>query len=42
MIWIITGILVYMAVQRVIDQDYEIDATVMMITAACAVAVNIV
>jgi len=33
---------VYMAIQRVINQDYDIDATVMMITAACAVAVNIV
>ncbi|XP_067945824.1 proton-coupled zinc antiporter SLC30A2-like [Watersipora subatra] len=41
MIWIVTGILVYMAVLRVIDDNYELDAVPMMITAGIAVAVNI-
>lgn len=41
MIWIVTGILVYMAVQRVIHREYEINSTIMMITAGCAVFVNI-
>lgn len=41
MIWVITGILLYMAVQRVISMDYAIDATVMLITAACGVAFNL-
>lgn len=42
MIWIVTGILVYMAVERVIYREYEIDSVTMMITAGCAVLVNIV
>lgn len=41
-IWVLTGVLVYMAVQRVIYQDYEIDTVVMLITSACGVAVNLV
>lgn len=42
MIWIVTGILVYLAVQRCITPDYTIQPVTMMITAACAVLVNIV
>ena len=41
LIWVVTGILVYMAVQRVVNQEYEIEAIPMMITAALAVLVNI-
>ncbi|XP_012943706.1 zinc transporter 2 [Aplysia californica] len=41
MLWVLTGILVYSAVNRVIDDDYTIDATVMLITAATGVAFNI-
>lgn len=41
-LWILTGVLFYMAVRRVIDQTYTIDATIMLITAACGVAFNIV
>ncbi|XP_050669725.1 zinc transporter 2-like isoform X3 [Leptidea sinapis] len=42
LIWVVTGILVYMAIQRVIYQDFEIDATVMLITSAVGVAVNLI
>ena len=40
-IWVLTGILVFLAVKRVIDQDYEIDANAMLITSAAGVIVNI-
>ncbi|XP_068626234.1 proton-coupled zinc antiporter SLC30A2-like [Battus philenor] len=42
LIWVVTGVLVYMAVQRVITNTFEIDATVMLITSAIGVAVNLV
>merc|ERR1712080_219763 len=42
MIWVVTGVLVAFAVQRCGDQEFEIDVTVMLITSACGVAVNIV
>ncbi|XP_030032602.1 zinc transporter 2 isoform X2 [Manduca sexta] len=42
LIWVVTGVLVYMAVQRVIYKEFEIDATVMLITSAVGVAVNLV
>jgi solute carrier family 30 (zinc transporter), member 2 len=41
LIWVVTGVLFYMAVQRVITDNYEIDATVMLITAAIGVAFNL-
>lgn len=41
LIWIVTGVLVYMAIQRVIDSDYTIEPITMMATAAAAVLVNI-
>lgn len=41
MIWVITGILVYIAIQRLIHKEYEIDATIMLITAGVGVLVNI-
>ncbi|XP_061166868.1 proton-coupled zinc antiporter SLC30A2-like isoform X2 [Saccostrea echinata] len=41
-LWILTGVLFYMAVRRVIHQNYTIDATIMLITAACGVAFNII
>lgn len=41
-LWILTGVLFYMAVRRVIDQSYTINATIMLITAACGVAFNII
>lgn len=42
MIWLVTGILVYLAIMRVIHQHYEIDGMVMLITSAIGVAVNMV
>ncbi|GBP62977.1 Zinc transporter 2 [Eumeta japonica] len=42
LIWVVTGILVYMAVQRVIYRQFEIDATVMLITSAVGVVVNLI
>ncbi|XP_073522765.1 proton-coupled zinc antiporter SLC30A2 [Phyllobates terribilis] len=40
-IWVVTGVLVYLAVQRIISGDYEIEGEAMLITSGCAVAVNI-
>ncbi|KAI0243030.1 Zinc transporter 2 [Lamellibrachia satsuma] len=42
LIWVVTGVLVYLAVLRVIQAQYEINATVMLITAAVGVVVNII
>ena len=41
MIWVITGILVYSAILRVTRGDYEVDATIMLITSGFGVVVNI-
>uniref|UniRef100_A0A8C8T415 Solute carrier family 30 (zinc transporter), member 2 n=1 Tax=Peromyscus maniculatus bairdii TaxID=230844 RepID=A0A8C8T415_PERMB len=41
-IWVVTGVLVYLAVQRLISGDYEIKGDTMLITSGCAVAVNII
>ncbi|KAK0412168.1 hypothetical protein QR680_006070 [Steinernema hermaphroditum] len=41
-IWILTGILVYMAVMRIIRKDLEVDANTMLITAGIGVAFNII
>ncbi|XP_068199100.1 zinc transporter 2 [Antennarius striatus] len=41
-IWIVTGALVYLAIERIIHNDYEIDGRVMLITSGCAVIVNII
>ena len=40
-IWVLTGVLVYEAVQRSIRQDYEIDPDIMLITACAGVFVNV-
>uniref|UniRef100_A0A8D2IZX4 Solute carrier family 30 member 2 n=1 Tax=Varanus komodoensis TaxID=61221 RepID=A0A8D2IZX4_VARKO len=41
-IWVVTGVLVYLAVQRLLSGDYEIEGNTMLITSGCAVAVNII
>ncbi|XP_025216034.1 zinc transporter 2 isoform X1 [Theropithecus gelada] len=41
-IWVVTGVLVYLAVERLISGDYEIEGGTMLITSGCAVAVNII
>ncbi|XP_075546100.1 proton-coupled zinc antiporter SLC30A2-like isoform X3 [Dermacentor variabilis] len=42
LIWVVTGVLVYMAVQRIVLQEYEINATIMLITAGIGILVNII
>ncbi|XP_008420963.1 zinc transporter 2 [Poecilia reticulata] len=41
-IWIVTGVLVYLAVERIVHDDYEIEGHVMLITSGCAVVANII
>lgn len=41
MIWVVTGILVYLAIVRCISQDFEVDAKIMLITSFLAIVVNI-
>ncbi|XP_076366420.1 proton-coupled zinc antiporter SLC30A2-like [Tachypleus tridentatus] len=41
-IWVLTGILVYLAIDRVRFEDYEIDADAMLIVSGCGVAMNII
>ncbi|CAM4630754.1 unnamed protein product [Leuciscus chuanchicus] len=41
-IWLVTGVLVYLAVERLIDDDFTIEGTVMLITSGCAVLANII
>ncbi|CAJ0951135.1 unnamed protein product [Ranitomeya imitator] len=40
-IWVVTGVLVYLAVERTISGNFEIEGEAMLITSGCAVAVNI-
>ncbi|NXR08512.1 ZNT8 protein, partial [Semnornis frantzii] len=40
-IWMVTGVLAYLASMRLLHPNYNIDATVMLITSACAVLANI-
>lgn len=40
-IWVLTGVLVYEAVKRVINRDYDIDPNIMLITACVGVFVNV-
>lgn len=41
MIWIVVGILVYLAIQRVIYPEFDINAEVMLITSGTGVVVNL-
>ncbi len=41
-IWILTGVLVYLAILRCINQDFEIDKIPMLVTSSCGVFFNIV
>lgn len=40
-IWLVTGILVYEGIQRVIYQDFEIDADIMLIISTAGLYVNV-
>ena len=41
MIWVVTGILVYVAILRIINDEHNIDAKIMLITSGVGVGVNI-
>lgn len=41
-IWVLTGILVYTAAQRIYHDDYDIDADIMLIVSGTGVAMNII
>lgn len=41
LIWVVTGVLVYLAVERVIHVNFEIEPTIMLITSAIGVGVNL-
>ncbi|CAF1213966.1 unnamed protein product [Rotaria sp. Silwood1] len=41
-IWLTTGILVYMAIERCINQSFEVKTTEMIVVAACGVLFNII
>ena len=41
MIWVVTGVLVYMAVMRLVNDEFDIDSLVMLITSGIGVVVNI-
>ena len=40
-IWVLSGVLFYKAVLRVINQNFEVDANIMLITACIKVFVNV-
>ena len=40
-IWVLTGVLVYEAIQRVRDQSFDIDPKIMLATSGVGVLVNI-
>ena len=40
-IWVLTGVLVFLAVQRVMTKEFDIDADIMLITAGVGLGVNI-
>ncbi|XP_020787953.1 zinc transporter 2 [Boleophthalmus pectinirostris] len=41
-IWVVTGALVYLAIERIVRNDYDINGHVMLVTSGCAVIVNII
>lgn len=41
LIWVVTAILVYFAILRILTQNYEIDAEIMLITSGSGVIINL-
>ncbi|XP_061166928.1 proton-coupled zinc antiporter SLC30A8-like [Saccostrea echinata] len=41
-LWILTGVLVYLGVERIINPDYTIDPLIMLITASAGVVINVI
>ncbi|XP_014235481.1 zinc transporter 2-like isoform X1 [Trichogramma pretiosum] len=42
MIWVVTGVLFYMAVMRIINQDFELEPEIMLISSGVGVLVNLI
>lgn len=42
LIWVVTGVLLYLAVERITDMSYTIDANIMVITSIVGLCVNLV
>ena len=40
-IWVLTGVLVYEAIERIINGEHHVNADIMLIVAGCGVGVNI-
>jgi len=40
-IWLVTAVLVVLAGQRLLNDDYQINSHIMLITAGCAVGANV-
>ena len=40
-IWVLTGVLVYLAIQRILTHQYEVDAFFMLITASLGLLINV-
>lgn len=41
LIWVVTGILVYMAIMRIVTKEFDIEPTYMLITSVLGVVVNL-
>uniref|UniRef100_A0A8C5MCR2 Proton-coupled zinc antiporter SLC30A8 n=1 Tax=Leptobrachium leishanense TaxID=445787 RepID=A0A8C5MCR2_9ANUR len=41
-IWVVTGVLLYLACERILHPDYEINGTVMLMTSVCALVANLI
>ncbi|XP_051519006.1 zinc transporter 2-like isoform X2 [Myxocyprinus asiaticus] len=41
-IWLVTGVLVYLAVDKLIHNDFTVEGTIMLITSGCAVLAKII
>lgn len=41
MIWVVTGVLVYLAIERVINKTYDINGEVMLITSGVGIVFNL-
>ena len=42
LIWVVTGVLVYAAILRIVEGEYEVDGRIMLITSGVGVGVNII
>lgn len=42
LIWVVTGVLLFMAIERIVEEKYEIDGKIMLITSSVGVFVNMV